>query len=203
MDWSTFKPIETTQSGRDFDGFSDWDQFTPIQPKPDQGDLTRGFKESFQQLPQLGYGLVAGAGAAAESAFGEGGIATGIKKAGVKGYEEWGAKIAKDAKPSDSWDYSYDQAKQGNFGALVDWLHHGIGYVGGQALQTLVTGGIGAVGGKFVAGTAAKQIAQGMVAKEAASIASTEAAKTLTTEAIAKLATANVAGLFLKTRTVL
>lgn len=196
MDWSTFKPIETTQSGRDFDGFSDWDQFTPIQPKPDQGDLTRGFKESFQQLPQLGYGLVAGAGAAAESAFGEGGIATGIKKAGVKGYEEWGAKIAKDAKPSDSWDYSYDQAKQGNFGALVDWLQHGIGYVGGQALQTLVTGGIGAVGGKFVAGTAAKQIAQGMVAKEAASIASTEAAKTLTTEAIAKLATANVASKF-------
>lgn len=196
MDWSTFKPIETTQSERDFDGFSDWDQFTPIQPKPDQGDLMRGVKESFQQLPQLGYGLIAGVGAAAESAFGEGGIATGIKKAGVKGYEEWGAKIAKDAKPSDSWDYSYDQAKQGNFGALVDWLQHGIGYVGGQALQTLATGGIGAVGGKFVAGTAAKQIAEGMVAKEAANIASTEAAKTLTTEAIAKLATANVASKF-------
>lgn len=165
-------------------------------PKPDQGDFTRGVKESFQQLPQLGYGLMAGAGAAAESAFGEGGISTGIKNAGIKGYQEWGDKIAKDAKPSDSWDYSYDQAKQGNFGALVDWLQHGIGYVGGQAIQTLATGGIGAVGGKFVAGTAAKQIAEGMVAKEAATIAGSAAAKDLTAEAISKLATANVAAKF-------
>ena len=169
---------------------------TPEAPKPDQGDFGRGFKESFQQLPQLGYGLLAGAGAAAESAFGEGGIATGIKKAGIKGYQEKGEEIAKNSKTSDSWDYSYDQAKDGDFGALVDWVQHGIGYVGGQGIQTLITGGIGAVGGKFVASTAAKQIAEGMVAKEVATIGASEAAKKLTAIEIGELATANVASKF-------
>jgi hypothetical protein len=168
--------------------------------KPDQGDFLRGAKEAFQQLPQLGYGLIAGAGAAAETAFGEDGIATGIKKAGIKGYKEWGDKIQQDAKPTDSWDYSYDKAKEGDFGALVDWLQHGIGYVGGQAIQTLATGGIGAVGGKFVAGTAAKQIAEGMVKKEAARLgaenAGLAAGEQVAADAILKAATANVAGKF-------
>lgn len=165
-------------------------------PKPEQGDTTRGFKEAFQQLPQLGYGLVAGAGAAAESALGEGGISTSIKKAGIEGYKAWGDKIAQDAKPSDSWDYSYDQAKEGNFGALVDWLQHGIGYVGGQAIQTLATGGIGAVGGKFVAGTAAKQIAEGMVAKEVATLTAANVGKQIASEEILRAATTNVAAKF-------
>jgi len=165
-------------------------------PAEKQGDFARGAKASFQQLPQLGYGILAGAGAGIEAMAGEGGIGTGMKKAGIAGYKDWGDKIAKDSKESDSWDYSYDQAKQGNFGALVDWLQHGIGYVGGQAIQTLATGGIGAVGGKFVAGTAAKQIAEGMVAKEAAAIGASEAAKSLSAQEIAKLATTNVANKF-------
>jgi len=168
-------------------------------PKPEEsawGGLKRGATEAFQQLPQLGAGLVAGAGALAESALGEGGIATGIKKAGIKGYDDWGKKIADKAQESDSWNYSYDKAKEGDFGALINWVAHGLGYVGGQAIQTLATGGIGAVGGKFVASTAAKQIAEGMVAKEAASIAASEAGKTLAADAVAKLATANIAAKF-------
>lgn len=167
-------------------------------PKPlpsDDSDFGRGLKESFQQLPQLGYGLMAGAGAAAESAFGDGGIATGIKKAGVEGYQRWGDKIASQGKESDSWSYSYDQAKEGNFGALVDWLQHGLGYVGGQGVQMLATAGIGAVGGKFVAGTAAKQIAEGMVAKEASRIGAESAGK-LAADEVTRLATAKVAQKF-------
>lgn len=162
---------------------------------PDSGDFGRGFKESFQQLPQLGYGVLAGVGAAGEAAFGEGGIATGIKKAGVRGYTEWGDKIASQAKESDSWSHSYDRAKEGDFGALVDWLQHGLGYVGGQGLQALATAGLGAIGGKFVAGTAAKQIAEGMVAKEAARIGAESAGK-LTAEQVAKQATEAVAAKF-------
>ena len=195
--WGDFEPVDSAapRAAAAKPGKTDWSQFTPVKPD-DSSDLGRGAKEAFQQLPQLGYGLLAGAGAAAESAFGEGGIATGIKKAGVAGYQAWGDKIATNAKESDAWDYSYDQAKQGNFGALVDWLQHGIGYVGGQGIQMLATAGIGAVGGKFIAATAAKQVAERMVAKSAAEIAATEAGAKLTAAELAEAATANVAGKF-------
>ena len=64
-------------------------------PQPsDDGDFIRGGKEAFQQLPQMGYGLIAGAGAIGEKVFGEGGIATGVKQAGLKGYTEWADKMA-------------------------------------------------------------------------------------------------------------
>lgn len=190
--WNDFSPID---SGAQKAGHIDWNQFEPIKPD-DSSDMGRGVKESFQQLPQLGWGLVAGAGAAGEAAFGEGGIATGMKKAGVEGYQRWSDKIASQGKESDSWNYSYDQAKEGNFGALVDWFQHGLGYVAGQGAQALMSAGIGAVAGKFVAGTAAKQIAAGMVAKETARLAAAEGAGALTAEQIAQQATRNVAQKF-------
>lgn len=190
MNWDDFTPVDPTTPKT---GKVDWSQFEPI--KKDDSDLSRGFKESFQQLPQLAYGVGAGLAAAGESAFGEGGMWTGAKKAAVEGYQRWGDKIASNAKESDSFNYSFDQAKQGNFGALVDWLQHGIGYVGGQGLQMLATAGIGSALGKLTAGTAAKTIAEGMVAKEAAKIGA-EAAGKLTADEIAKQATAAVAQKF-------
>jgi len=156
-------------------------------------DLGRGFKESFQQLPQLGYGALAGIGAAGETMLGEGGIMSGLKRAGVQGFQDWGDKIASGARESDSFSYSYDQAKEGNFGALVDWLQHGLGYVGGQGLQALASAGIGAVGGKMALGAAAQQIAKGMVLKEAAVIGATAEGKALAKDALIAQATQNVA----------
>lgn len=164
--------------------------------KKDGPDFTRGLKESFQQLPQLGYGLMAGAGAVGEYAFGEGGVSTGIKKAGVKGYEDWGNKIAADSKPTDSLNYSWDRAKEGDIGALADWLSHGVGYVVGQGAQVLATGGVGALGGKLAAKTVAKEIADGMVAKEAAAITAEAAGKGIAEDQILKAATARVANKF-------
>jgi GGDEF domain-containing protein/adenine/guanine phosphoribosyltransferase-like PRPP-binding protein len=175
-------------SGNIFDQFD-----VRVKPKEERSDFVRGAKEAFQQLPQLGYGVVAGAGAAIESAVGEGGIATGIKKAGVKGYQEWGDKIAKDAKESDSFSYSYDKAKEGDFGAMVDWLQHGLGYAGGQGIQMLTTAGIGSVVGKAGLKVAAEKLASGMVAKESARIAAAEGGAELAADQIAKMATANVA----------
>lgn len=157
------------------------------------GDTTRGLKEAFQQLPQLAYGLMAGAGAAGEAALGEGGVMTGLKQAGLKGYQQWGDKIEAGARESDSLTYSWEQAQEGNFGALVDWLQHGIGYTAGQGLQALASAGIGAVGGKFVIGAAAKDIAKGMVLKETAALGATEVGKKLTQEALIQQATKNVA----------
>src|SRR3990167_3818665 len=84
-----------------------WDSLsdTPPPPKPEESAwdaLKRGATESFQQLPQLARGVQAGIGAAAESAFGEGGIAASIKKSGIEGYKEWGDKIAKNSQDADS-----------------------------------------------------------------------------------------------------
>jgi GGDEF domain-containing protein len=175
-------------SGNIFDQFD-----VRVKPKEERSDFVRGAKEAFQQLPQLGYGVVAGAGAAIESAVGEGGIATGIKNAGVKGYQEWGDKIARDAKESDSFSYSYDKAKEGDFGAMVDWLQHGLGYAGGQGIQMLATAGIGSVVGKAGLKVAAEKLASGMVAKESARIAAAEGGAELAADQIAKMAIANVA----------
>lgn len=162
-------------------------------PKPEGSNIGRGFKEAFQQLPQLGYGLVAGTGAALESAVGEGGIATGIKKAGVKGYQEWGDKIAKDSKESDSFTYSYDRAKEGDFGAMVDWLAHGIGYAGGQGVQMLATAGVGSLVGKAGLKVAAEKVASGMVAKEVARLAEAEGGN-IAADQLTRQAVSNVAG---------
>jgi len=193
MDWSTFKP----EAPQDFSTFNEWDKFVPEKPAAPVGIVAnagRGVKEAFQQLPQLGYGLMAGAGATAETAFGEGGIATGIKKAGVKGYQAYEDKMQKDALPSDSFTYSYDKAKEGDFGAMVDWLTHGIGYAGGQAAQMLATAGLGSVIGKAGLKATVEKLASGMVSKEAAALAATEEGAKLSADQLAKAATANVAG---------
>jgi len=103
----------------------------------------RGGKESFQQIPQLGWGLVAGAAATGESAFGEGGLLTGIKNYAVEKYSDWSEEIASNAQPTDSLDFSYERAKKGDVGALFNWASHGLGYVGGQAITLLTGAGIG------------------------------------------------------------
>ncbi|MBF0260269.1 MAG: strawberry notch family protein [Magnetococcales bacterium] len=165
-----------------------------------QGDVARGFKDDFKQLPQLGYGLVGAAGAAAESVVGEGGIATGIKKFGVKGYEEKGKEIAAESKPSDSFNYAYDRAKEGDLGSLVDWAQYSLGHAGAQGVQALSTYLMGGpagpavvAGGKALLGPLAKTFVEKLVAKESSRLAATEAAAGLASEELTKLATANVA----------
>lgn len=162
------------------------------EPQKESGDFMRGAGEAFQQVPQLGYGLVAGAGALAEKVAGEGGIATGIKKTGVEGYQRWGEKVAEGAKESDSWTTSYNRAKEGDFGSLVDWFQHGLGYATGQGVQILATAGLGSLAAKG-AGVGAMAMAKGMVAKEAARIAATKEGAVMSADAVARLATANIA----------
>lgn len=160
----------------------------------DQGDTVRGFKESFQQVPQMAAGLAAGAGAVGEKVFGEGGLSTALKNTGIKHYREVEQDIARDSKPSDSLSEAYNMARAGNSGALVDWLQHGLGYVGGQGLQALATAGIGYAGGKLLLKPAAETLAQKLIAKESARIAGTEAGARLTAQELTKQATSNVAG---------
>jgi N12 class adenine-specific DNA methylase len=165
----------------------------PVPPGEQDGNFVRGAKTAFKQLPQLGYGLLAGAGATAENLMGEGGIATGVKNAGLQGYQAWSDQIQKDSKPSDSFTYAYEQASKGDLGALGDWLAYSIGYAGGQGVQMLATAGLGSVVGKAGLKMAAEKLASGMVQKEAARIAATREGAQLGADALTKVATANVA----------
>lgn len=153
------------------------------------GDTFRGAKTAFQQMPQLFYGLVATGGAIGESVFGEGGISTDIKTSALEGYKKWSDKIESVAKESDSFTYSFEKARAGDYGALIDWAQYGLGYVGAQALTMLT--GVGAaekaaeVGLK---GTIATVVPK-MVAKEAARITAESVGKKLAKDEVLKLAT--------------
>ena len=162
----------------------------PREPEGLGSALSRGFVEAAQQVPQLLGGLQAGAGAALESAFGEGGIGTAIKESGLERYKKWEDKIQAGSRESDSWDYSWEQATEnGDRGALAKWIAHGIGYTGGQGLQMLLGAGVGTIAGKAALGKVAQTVANGMVRREAGQIAAATAAKelgeTATKEAIA------------------
>lgn len=182
--------------GNDFESFRSSQSPASAPPtvvEDDSSDVARGFTTAFKQLPQLGYGLLAAAGAAGETAFGEGGAATDLKGYGVKKYVEAGADIAKDAKATDSLTYSWDRAKEGDYGAMVDWLQYGIGYGGAQALQALASAGIGAVAGRVGLKSVAENVAAGMVSKEAARIAATTEGKNLAADQLQRVAVANAA----------
>ena len=154
----------------------------------------RGFKESFEQVPMLGAGLIAGGGAVAESALGEGGLSTAAKEWGVKKYNELGEDMAKDAKPEDSIDYSYDKAvNEGDLGALMQWGAHGLGYTGGQALQSLATFGVGKIAGQMALKTGVESFLTGQVAKAAEEIAIETAGKSIAKEELQKMAVKRVA----------
>ncbi len=159
---------------------------------PDKGDFVRGFKEPFKQLPQQGYGLIAGGAAAAESAFGEGGLSTGVKKFAVGKYIDETNKLALDAKESDSLTYSLDKAKEGDFGSLVNWVQHGLGYGTGQLVELLATRGIGSAAARLGTPAIAKELTEKMVASQVAKLAATEATKNLGESELRKMAIANV-----------
>ena len=156
------------------------------------GALARGAVTAAKQIPQLGAGLVAGAGAAIESVAGEGGIGTALKEWGAKKYEAAGKDIAADAKPTDSFTTAYEKASEGDLGALGDWLQYALGYAGIQAVEMLATGGLGMVAGKVALEQVAKTTAKKLVDKEAARIAE-QTAGTLAAEEITRQATKNVA----------
>ncbi len=170
-----------------------------------KGDSYRGARAALLQMPQLAYGLEAGAGAVAEHVFGKGGLPSAIKQVGINGYNEWGDRVRLGSKDTDSVSFAYDKAKQGDYGALVDWLQYGLGYAGGQMGTLLATGGAGGAVMKAGAGVAATEaLAKGMIAKESARILEQQAGRKLTEAEIAtatkaagsdlaKAATANVA----------
>lgn len=180
-------------------------------PASESGDTSRGFTTALESTPALLKGAVGFAGAVGEKTFGEGGAFTALKKYGLEGYQKDMEKIGERAKETDDVTKAWDRAKQGDIGALVDWAQYGIGYLGGNVVETAATALLGSAVGSLTAGPAGtvaggvggavgkeatkgfvKNLVEGMVAKEAARLAEKEGLQTAT-EQITKEATKSVA----------
>jgi|694.fasta_scaffold05242_3 hypothetical protein len=159
----------------------------------DTSDFSRGFKTSYEQLPELGYGLEAGAYAIGETAFGEGGMLTQGKQEAVGKMIEAQKETQANAKESDSFTYAYQKAKEGDFGALADTVQYGLGYGLGQGTQAILAGGIGEVGAKLASEMFAKEYTAKLVEQEALKIAEQNAGRDITQSEIERQAVKNVA----------
>ena len=129
-----------------------WGTSHAAPPKAQDGQAVSGFKRSFQEVP----GLLAGVGAFAADVVGADEARDSMLSYAKRKSDEVGAAHANDAQSiTDAWD--------GKVGWL-DFLANASGYVAGQAIQSILTGGIGAVGGKMLATQGAKQLAEGAAA---------------------------------------
>lgn len=174
-------------------------------------NIKRGADVAVSQLKPLVKGTVGLVGKTAENIFGEGGVSTAVKDWGLHGYQEGMKAIEPKARENDDITTAWEKAKNGDFGAMLDWASYGLGYTAGQtalAAGTAVAGGIvGSVvapGPGTVAGAATGVIEGGalraamgrLVAKEAAILVTKEAEKTgvaLTAEQLAaRIATPGV-----------
>jgi hypothetical protein len=182
-----------------------------VAPTEETGDIMRGGSTALQQTPALAFGALGFLGATGEQAFGTGGAMTSLKNYGLSEYGRRMKEIGAAAKDTDDVTKAWDRAKQGDLGALVDWAQYGVGYLGGNIIETVATSalgsaiggmtagpvgavagaGAGAVGRQAVQGVA-KNLIEGMVAKEAAKLAEKEGIE-LATEQMVKQATKTVA----------
>jgi len=208
----TAKPSELF-SVNDLMGIKSAPTTTPVEKAPaeDTGDFMRGAGTALAQTPALAYGALGLVGAAGEKAFGTGGAMSSLKKFGLDQYQTRMKEIGATAKESDDVTKAWEKAKQGDIGALADWAQYGIGYLGGNIVETVATSALGSAIGGFTAGPAgavagagagvvgrqavqgvAKNLIEGMVAKEAARIAE-KAGVEVATGQMLKEATKNVA----------
>lgn len=126
--------------------------------KPKSGNFTRGLKQSWEETKGTGYGIVGLGGALASKA--------NIPYANE--VKDWGLENAQakfDA--SEKLGQETDQLEGINsVGDAGKYLSHGLGYVAGQAVPSLVTGGAGSIIGKQLV----KQGIKRAVTKEAADL---------------------------------
>lgn len=106
----------------------------PLGTPPSSGDFVRGVKQSFQELKGTGYGLLGLTGA-------------GL---GIQGLKDYGLENAQEAfNKSSAMGKPTDQLEGINsFGDAADYLQRGLGYVGGQAIPAIMTGGLGSIIGR-------------------------------------------------------
>jgi hypothetical protein len=183
----------------------------PAAPKAESGDTSRGFTTALEQTPALAFGALGFAGAAGEKAFGTGGAMTSLKNFGLSEYGRRMKEIGETAKDTDDVTKAWAKAQQGDLGALVDWAQYGVGYLGGNIVETVATSALGSLAGGLTAGPVGavagagagvagkeavkgvtKNLIEGMVAKEAAKLAEKEGIE-FATDQMLKQATKTVA----------
>lgn len=128
-------------------------------PEKEQGDFSRGFEKAMLQVPQTLGGAAALVGDLAGS--------EGLKEYGLNVYEKNSDKIQAITKDSDSLSNVLEGDASG-----AAWLKNTGGYVAGQAVQALATGGVGG----FIGSQLAKRGISGVVARGANSLAAREVA---------------------------
>lgn len=158
--------------------------YTPMDeakpPGQEDGDFVRGVKKAGYQIPQT----LGGTAALVGDLTG----ADGLRDYGMEVYKKNEDKIQAVTKDSDS----LTNVLEGN-GSAIDWAQNAAGYVGGQALTALATGGAGG----FIGSQLAKRGIAMSVARGAESLAAREAAKAAAAKgakigAIAGLGTLNL-----------
>jgi hypothetical protein len=128
-------------------------------PEKEQGNFSRGFEKAMLQVPQTLGGSAALVGDLAGS--------EGLKEVGLSMYQKNSEKIQAITKDSDSLSNVLEGDASGS-----DWLANTGGYVAGQAVQALATGGVGG----FIGSQLAKRGIAGVVARGANSLAAREVA---------------------------
>lgn len=141
------------------------------------GQYMSGLKRSFQELP----GLAAGVGAYAADAIGATDARDSLLSYANKRNETVSRGHQNDASSiTDAWDGKT---------SWMDFLANSAGYVTGQALQSLGTGGLGVIGAKMLAKNGVKQAGEIAAARAIASGATEAVAKEAATAAVKAAAT--------------
>ncbi|MBU3577606.1 PLxRFG domain-containing protein [Polynucleobacter sp. UK-Kesae-W10] len=162
---STEKAQPTSYSMQPTDSARGQYAVDPATPKSNDGEFTKGFSRSFAEIP----GLIAGLGA------------YGADIVGADHARDAMLKYAKENQDSTEEKYGSDAASLTNVldgkASAWDFVKNGSGYVTGQALQSLITGGLGAMGVKAMAQKGIVAAGHDLVANELAKGATAEAAK--------------------------
>ncbi len=136
-----------------------------LQEKSDQGNFSRGFEVAARELPKTFGGAVGLVGDAIGS--------DGVRDFGMgiyKGQEE--EKINALSRDSDS----FSNVLEGK-GDLSDFVGYGTGYIAGQGLQAVATGGLGAIIGKQIVKRGLAKALEKGIATSAGEMAAAQAAE--------------------------
>lgn len=155
--WTRKKGKSATPSG--WEDVSSQFYYAGAQPKEQQpddsftGSMARGIKKTIPELKQAGAGAIAYLG----DVFG----ADGVKEWGLNKYHE----IEDSTKNLQSANDSFSKVVIDGEGSFKSWLGNAVGYSIGQVGLALVSGGVGAIGGKLIAKQGITKLVETEVAK--------------------------------------
>lgn len=143
----------------------------------ERGAAGRGWDVAWKQLPQLAGGAI--------FAIGDWADLDSWKEYGLDLYRRKSEEIAALQRDTDSFMRNWEQ---GDIGDWAEFLKYGAGYVAGQAVQTVATGGLGALGGRAALAKAVVPFVEKKIGeKVAAGVARDVAEKEVAREFAAKL----------------